>query len=180
EAVVPLRRVVGPGALEAARDRVGAPAVAVLVLPAETLVLDGGTLRVRTDVRRGGRTVGLAERVAADDERHCLLVVQGHAAEGLADVACGRHRVGVAAGPFGIDVDEPHLHGAERLGELAVAAVALVAEPGVLRTPEDVLGLPDVGTAEAEAEGLEPHGVHGYVAGQDQQIGPGDLLAVLL
>ena len=66
------------------------------------------------------------------------------------------------------------------LAELAVAAVALVAEPGVFRTPEDVLGLPDVGPAEAEAKRLEPHRFHGHVAGQDQQVGPGDLLAVLL
>ena len=37
--------------------------------------------------------------------------------------------------------------------ELAVAAVALVAQPGVLGTPEDLLGLPHVLATEAEAEG---------------------------
>ena len=89
-------------------------------------------------------------------------------------------RIRVAAGPFRIHVDQAHLHGAERPGELPVAAVALVSQPGVLRAPEDLLGLPDVGPAEAEAERLEPHRFHGHVAGQDQQIGPGDLLAVLL
>ena len=57
----------------------------------------------------------LAERVAADDERHRLLVVHGHAGEGLADVPGGGQRVRLAAGPFGIHVDEAHLHGAERL-----------------------------------------------------------------
>ena len=66
------------------------------------------------------------------------------------------------------------------LGELAVAAVALVAEPGVLGTPEDLLGLPDVLAAEAEAEGLEAHVLQRDVAGEDEQVGPRDLLAVLL
>src|SRR5262249_21817512 len=125
EAVVPLRGVVGPRALESARDRVAALAAAVLVLPAEALVLDAGGLRLRSDVLGRGRSVRLAERVAADDERHRLLVVHRHPREGLADVPRRRERIGLSAGPLGVHVDEAHLHGAERLGELAVAAVAL-------------------------------------------------------
>src|SRR6185436_7242492 len=170
-----------PRAFQAAGDRVGAFAVAVRALPAEALVLHGGGFRLGTDVPGGGgRPVRLAERVAADDEGDCLLVVHRHAGKGLADVPGSLQRVRVAAGPFGVHVDQAHLHGAERLRELAVPAVARVAQPRVLRAPEEVLGLPDVGPAEAEAEGLEPHRFHGHVAGQDQQIGPGDLLAVLL
>jgi hypothetical protein len=87
---------------------------------------------------------------------------------------------GLAVGPLGVDVDQAHLHGAHVLGELAVTAVALVAQPGVLRAPEDLLRLPDVGSPEGEAEGLEPHRLEGAVAGEDDQVGPGDLLAVLL
>src|SRR6185436_6294635 len=60
------------------------------------------------------------------------------------------------------------------------AAVALVAEPLVLGTPEDLLGLPDVRAPEAEAERLEAHRLHRDVAGVDQQVGPGERLAVLL
>src|SRR5207253_11021901 len=72
------------------------------------------------------------------------------------------------------------LHGAERLGQVPVAAVALVAAPGLLRAPVDLLRLPDVGATEAEPERLEPHRLRGEVAGQDQEVGPGDLVAVLL
>src|SRR5688572_13679537 len=79
---VPLRRLAGPGALEPARDRVGALAAAKLVLPAETLLLQAGALRFGADVLRGGSgTVGLADRVAANDERKRLLVVHRHAGE---------------------------------------------------------------------------------------------------
>jgi hypothetical protein len=124
--------------------------------------------------------VRLAERVTAGDQRNGFLVVHGHPGERLADVTRRGQGVGVAVGPFGVHVDEAHLYGAERAGQLAVTAVALVAEPGVLGTPEDLLGLPDVLATEAEAEGLEAHVLEGHVAGQDEQVGPGDLLAVLL
>src|SRR3954447_7460386 len=158
EAVVPLRRVVGPGPLKAARDSVRALAGSILVLPAEALVLKAGALRLRTDVPDGGSgAMRLAERVAADDKRNRLLVVHCHASERLADVPGRGLRIGIAAGALGVHVDEAHLDGAERRGELAVAAVALVSQPGVFRAPEDVLWLPDVGPAEAKAERLKPH-----------------------
>ena len=100
--------------------------------------------------------------------------------ERLADVAGRLERVGLAVGALRVDVDEAHLDRAERPRELAVTAVALVAEPGVLRTPEDLLGLPDVLAPEPEAERLEAHVLQRDVAGQDEQVGPRDLLAVLL
>src|SRR5581483_12481184 len=68
----------------------------------------------------------------------------------------------------------------ERPLELPLAGVALVAKPGVLRAPEDLVGLPAVLAPEGEAERLEPHRLVGHVASEDDQIGPGDLPAVLL
>ena len=64
--------------------------------------------------------------------------------------------------------------------ELTLAAVALVAEPGSFRSPEEFFRLPDVGPAAAEAEGLEAHRLERDVAGEDHEVGPGDLAAVLL
>ena len=64
--------------------------------------------------------VRLAEGVAAGNQRHGLFVVHGHAPEGLADVLRGGDRVGLAVGTFRVHVDEAHLHGGERLLELAV------------------------------------------------------------
>jgi len=57
----------------------------------------------------------------------------------------------------------------------------LVAEPGVLSSPIHVLlGLPHVGATAAEAERFETHRLQRTVAGEDEKIGPGDFLAVLL
>src|SRR5687768_2813505 len=93
EPVVPLRRLVGPGALQPAGERIGALAAAEGVPPAETLLLDRGGLGFRTDVLRTDRTMDLAERVAADDERNGLLVIHCHTSEGLSNVPGGSQRI---------------------------------------------------------------------------------------
>ena len=125
--------------------------------------------------------VGLAESVAAGDQRDGLLVVHRHALEGLADVPRRGDRIRLAVRPFRIDVDEAHLHGAERILKLAVAAVALVLEPLAFGTPVDVLvGLPGVLAPAAETERLEAHRLEGDVAGENHEVGPGDFPAVFL
>src|SRR5207342_1228027 len=167
-------------ALEPAGDRVDALAAAEAVPPDEALRVERGTLGLRTDVLLTDGTVGLADRVAADDERNRLLVVHRHATEGLSNVAGGSQRIRFATGALRVHVDEAHLHGAERVGELPRTAVALVPEPRVLGPPEDLVGLRDVLAPEAEPERLEPHRLVGAVAGEDDQVGPGDLPAVLL
>ena len=142
--------------------------------------MHGAALGLGTDQVGVAGAVGLAEGVAAGDEGDGLLVVHRHPPERLPDVPGGEGGVGVPVRALGVDVDEAHLHGAERTGELAVAAVAGVTQPLLLGAPEDLLGLPDVLAPEREAEGLEAHRLEGDVAGEHEQVGPGDLLAVLL
>ncbi len=125
--------------------------------------------------------MGLAEGMAADDQRGGLLVVHRHPAERLADVDGRSQWIRLALGPFGIDVYQAHRGGAVRLGEITLAGVALVgAQPFVLLTEEDLLGLPDVGPAEAEPESLKARRLQRHIAGEHQQVGPRDLVAVLL
>ena len=181
-AVAPLRRGGRPRAFEAAGDRVGAASLAVRILPARSLLLDASGGRLPPDVLAGvGGAVRLAEGVAAGDQRDGLFVVHRHAPERLADVAGSGERVGVAVGAFRIDIDQAHLHRAERVIEFAVAGVALVAEPLGLRSPVDVLRrLPDVRATAGEPEGLEARRLQRAVSGEDHEVGPGDFLAVLL
>ena len=89
--------------------------------------------------------------------------------------------IGRAVGSFGVHVDETHLHRAERSLEFTVTAVAVVIEPDVFGTPVDVLVTDeDVDAAAGEAVGLHAHGLQRQGAGEDHQVGPGDLAAVLL
>jgi hypothetical protein len=181
EAVVELGRVGGPWPFQAAGDGVGADAGTEAVLPTQSLQSDPGPFGFDPDLGGVAGAVGFAEGVAAGDQRDRLLVVHGHAREGLADVVGRGQRIRLAVRTFGIDVDQAHLDGGQRLVELALALVAGVAQPDVLGAPMDVLlGLPAVLTAKAEAEGLEAHGLHADVGGEDHQVGPADLVAVLL
>src|SRR5437868_2848387 len=129
----------------------------MLALPAKALILDGANFRLGSDERRVAGAVGLAEGVAAGNQRDGLLVVHRHAEEGFADVLGRRDRVRLAVRPLGVDVDQAHLNRAERLRQLAFAAVALVPEPRSFRTPVELFRFPDVSAAAGEAERLEAH-----------------------
>src|SRR5262249_52097484 len=149
--------------------RVGAEARAEFAFPSEALVFEGAPFRLRTDQGWIARAVGFAERVAACYQGDRLLVIHRHAEERLADVMRCGDRVRLAVRPFRIDVDEAHLHRAERLGELAFAAVALIAQPCTLRPPVELFGLPDIGAAAGETEGLEAHRFKRDVAGENHE-----------
>ncbi len=178
---VPGRRVRLPRALDAAGDGVAALAAAMGADPAQAHLVDRGRFRLGSDQRRVTRTMRLAEGVPTGHQRHGLIVVHRHAAEGLAHVAARGHRIGVAVGAFGVDVDQTHLHGGQRVFQLALAGIAQIAQPAVFLAPIDVfLGLPDVGTTAAKAEGLEAHRLHRDVARQDEQVSPGNAVAVFL
>ncbi len=182
EVVAPACRRGGPGDLQAAGDGVLAVAAAEVAVPAQTLCLQRRAARLRALVRFRCGAVCLAEAVAAGNQRDDLLVVHRHAVEGDANVLGRGHRVTAGVGAFGVDVDQPHVRGAQRLVELAVAGEALVGrQPGGLAAPVDVVvGFPHVGPAAAEAEGAKAHRLQRHVAGQQHQVGPADLLAVLL
>jgi hypothetical protein len=160
----------------------------VLVDPTDSLVGQAGRFGFGAVHLGGHGAVHLAEGVATDGERDGLLVVHRHAAECLADVLGGLHRIGDAVGAFGVDVDQAHLDRGERVVErpaavFPAAGVAIVVDrqPLVLRPPVDVvLGCPDVVAAEGESGRREAHRLEGAVAGEDEEVGPRDPLAVLL
>ena len=178
--IAPLRGRLAPGYFGTSADCVSAEALAILALPTETLILDQRALGLRAEERRVARAVGLAESMAAGDQRHGLFVIHGHARERLADVAGRCDEIGFAVGPFRVDVNEPHLDRAQRLLQFAFAAVAFVAQPRSFRTPVKLFGLPGIHPAAAEAERLEPHRLEGHVARENHQIGPGNFPPVFL
>jgi len=178
---VPLDRVRGPRAFDAAGDGVIALAAAVAAEPAEALRFDWRTFRLGPDMSCGTGAVGLAEGVASGNERDGLFVVHGHAREGLADIAGRSDRARHAVRPFRIHVDQTHLHCGKGVLEFTVAGVAFVGQPLAFAAPVDfIFRFPDVLAAAREAEGLEAHRLQRAVARQDQEIGPGEAPAVLL
>src|SRR5262249_22760266 len=183
KAVAPLRRRRAPGDFRTTGDRVFAFARAELALPAKALFLDQRSFRLGADQHGIAGAVSLAEAVSTSDERNRLLVVHRHALEGLANVDGGGNRIRLEVRSIRIHVDEAHMHGTQRILEIADAAVALVAtrirEPGFLLAPiDDLVGLPHIGAPAAEAECLEAHGFKRDIAGKDNEVGPRDFRAV--
>ena len=183
EVVAPQRRGLGPGHLDTAGDGVLAVTTAEVAHPAQALGLDRSSFRLRPLVRLRRGTVGLAESVATGDQGNDLLVVHGHAVEGGADVL-GRLQV-VTAGirPFRVHIDQAHVGSAEGTVQLAAVLdpLRVDTQPLHLGAPVDVLvRFPGVLTTTGKAEGTEAHGLQRDVAGEDEQVRPGNLLAVLL
>ena len=124
--------------------------------------------------------------MAAGSERHRLLVVHRHAGKCLAHLGRRLQGIGLGVHALRINIDEAHLHGGQRVlhrRRRVDVRVALVArrQPNFLGAPVDILlGMPDIGAAEPESESLQAHRFIGDIAGQDDQVGPAELVAVLL
>src|SRR5205085_10200522 len=84
--VAPLGRRLRPGHFRTAGDSIAPDARAVLALPAEALIFDGGAFRLWAEQRRIARAVSLTEAVAAGNQRDGLFVVHRHAEERFADI----------------------------------------------------------------------------------------------
>ena len=185
-AVVPGGRVGFPGPLDTAGGGVHTLAAAEFVAPAQALRLNRRGLRLGADQARITGAVGLAEGMPAGHQGHGFFVVHGHTGEGFAHIAARGDRIGIAVRAFRVHVDQAHLHGGQRVFQLAIARVAAVGlvtggQPLAFGAPVDVFfRRPDVRPATGKAEGLEAHGLQRDVAGQDHQVGPGQLAPVLL
>ena len=164
EEIAPLGRSLRPGDLRTAGDRIGAHARTVLAPPAQALILKRATFRLRSDQRRIARAVGLAEAVAAGNQRDGFLVVHRHPEERFANILRGSDRIRIAVRPFRIHIDQAHLHRTKRLCKLTLAAVALITQPRPLGTPVELLRLPNVRAAACKPKGFEAHRLEGDVA----------------
>ena len=104
--VVPLNRVCGPSAFEAAGDGVYALARTKAIGPAKALLFKGRAFRFWTNILAGVRSaMGFAERVAASDQGNSFFVIHRHATKGVANVKGRRQGVWHAIGAFWVDID---------------------------------------------------------------------------
>ena len=115
EVIAPLRRSRGPDDFQAAANRISAFARTKLALPAETLLLDAGGFRLRSNVCCVTRAVGFAERMSAGNQRNRLLVIHRHTSKRLADIPCCGEWIRIAIRSFGIHVNQAHLNRRQRI-----------------------------------------------------------------
>lgn len=131
------------------------------------------------------------ESVATGDQSNSLLIVHAHSSKGCPYIKGRRDRVRVGIWALGVHINETHVRGRQghlkvrsarlKVGAAVIAVLVAVGEEGLLGAPVDgLVRLPGVDTATAVAEGREAHVLEGDVAGEDDQVAPRDLAAVLL
>src|SRR5208282_634240 len=182
EVVAPLRGRCGPSNFQAAANGVSPATFAKFILPSEALLLDAGTFWLVAHILSGnGSAVGFAESVTAGNECDCFFVIHRHAGERFPDIPRRGDGVWLSIRPFGIHIDQTHLHRAKRILEVTIPGVALVCQTCPLRSPINFLfGLPYVRAPAAKTECLEAHRFEGNVAGENHEVGPGNFPAIFL
>ena len=156
-------------------------ALAAAVFPAKFLVLQPGATGFNPETAVGlVGTVGFTKAVASGNHRHGFGIVHCHASKGFANVVGCQGRVGIAVGPLGVNVNQPHLHRGQGVVQLAFAGIPLIRQHDGFGPPVHQIRLPVVRPSAGEAKGFEAHVLHGDGAGQDHEVGPGHLPAVLL
>ena len=79
----------------------------------------------------------------------------------------------LAVRAFGIHIDQTHLHGSERIFEIAITGVTLIFEPFAFRPPINIFfRLPHIGTTAAETKRLQAHRFQSAIASEDHEIRP--------
>mmetsp|Transcript_25902 Transcript_25902/g.74897 ORF Transcript_25902/g.74897 Transcript_25902/m.74897 type:complete len:212 (+) Transcript_25902:1498-2133(+) len=129
-------------------------------------------------------TMRFSECVPSSDQSNRFLVIHRHPTECRANVMSSIQRVAIARRSFRIHINQSHLHRAKRFLQVArsmLRSVSLIRQPFLLGTPVDlIVRRVRVGPAKCESESPKTHALQRHVAGQDHQIGPRDVLAVLL
>ena len=125
--------------------------------------------------------MGFAKRMTAGNQSHGFFVIHGHAIERFANVLSRGKRIRLAVWSLWVHVDQSHLNSGERILKLPVSRVTLVSQPLAFGSPIDVLlRFPDIFATTGESKRFQTHRLEGNISGQDHQIGPRDLVAVLL
>jgi hypothetical protein len=157
-----------------------------LVDPAEALLFDGGASG--SGPSSGiAVAVALADGVAAGGQGDGFLVVHRHAGEGLAHVVRGLQRIGIAVDALRVDVDQAH-HAPRPAGSPDRARrsngctgllrwAPAIPSPSPSRCPFPGARCP---RGRSRSRRSSAHRLVGDVAGEDDQVGPADLVAVLL
>ena len=104
-----------PGPFEAAGDGIGPVALATGIDPSKTLGVQLLAFRVGAQGRGVTVTVGLAHGMAAGRKCHGFFIVHGHPRKSGTDILGRAQWIGLAIHPFGVDVNETHLDGGQRV-----------------------------------------------------------------
>ena len=165
-----------PSAFKTGRDRVLRMPLTTAIFPTETLFFEAFTGRLHSNTLVGlVCTMPFPKGMATGNESNSLCIIHGHTTERLANVLCGKLRVGRPVGAFGIHINKTHLNGGKRVIEFALSRVTLIRKHHLLRPPVDQIRLPVVRTSARKAKCFKTHVFHRHITGENHEIGPTDV-----
>ena len=178
-ALVPAGGVRFPGPFNARGDGVLGFAGMKGVVPTKALCMQWCTFRFCRGVGRWCGAMALAEGVTTGHQCHGFFNTHAHARKRFTHISAGGDGIRFAARTLRIDVDQAHLHGCQRLVQVSLCVSPIVVKPSGLAPPEHILlGLPDVDAPAGKSKGAESHRLQRHIAREDDQIGPGNGIAV--
>ena len=105
---------------------------------------------------------------ATSYQRHGFLIIHRHAGEGFAHILTAQKRVRIAIRALRVHINQTHLNSGQRVGQLALAAIAFIIQPFALIAPVNIFfRMPDIGATAAKTESLATHGFNRHIAGED-------------
>jgi hypothetical protein len=127
--------------------------------------------------------VSLAQGVTPNDESSSLLIIHTHTTKSSTNIKSRSLRIRASIRTLGVNINETEVSSTKRLLKLisslinvsatVVANIITLGNKGRLSTPVDrLIGLPGVGSATGETEGLETTVFEGDVAGENDQVSP--------
>ncbi len=138
--------------------------------------------------KQGGIAIAVrfTNRVTTNREGSSFFVIHRHTGEGFTHLGGGLERVGNAVDTFRVHIDQAHLDSGQRvfhgvrLGDIVITIVRW-CQPFFFSPPIGVLfRMPDIFAATGKAKDFQAHGFIGHGASQNDQVGPGELVAVFL
>src|SRR5690606_32630631 len=143
-----------------------------------------GGFWLRTNILSASITVGFTYGVTTGGERYGFFIIHCHTRKGDTNIVGGFLWVRIAVHPFRLNVNQPHHY--RRQGAFHVALtylpIAFTTPSGKLyffRAPVDIVSLvPIIYATTSKAKGLQPHGLIDHSARENQQVSPGEFVAV--
>ena len=170
-----------PRAFKSTGNCAAAAACAETILPTQTHFLNRRGLWLWTNILIWIRcAVCLSKCVPARNERDSFLIVHCHARECFANVVCRSQWIGCSVWTLGVDINQSHLHCGKRICKFALTRISLFCKPFLLAAPICFIRLPHILTATAKSKCFKSHGFQRNIAGENDQISPRNLFAILL
>ena len=180
-AIVPFCRIGCPRTFDTTGDGVTPFAFAMCAYPAKAHLFNRSTFWLNPDQISITCTMRFTECMTTCGQGDSFFVIHRHSGKCFTNIAGTCQRIGIAIRPFRIHIDQSHLHGRQRMRQIAITRITAIRQPVCFKTPVNIFfRCPYVWTTATVTKGFAAHRLDSDITCQNQKIGPANLLAIFL